>query len=227
MTEAEWLACEEPEPMLLFLSGAGASDRKVRLFGCACVRRVWGDLADDRLRQAVEVAERFADGLATGRQLDAARKKVDRLCEGVGDIIADHGPMAVSPLCGRAAGWFVPAESSGAVAAEARCEGASWEAAHAEEHRAQSAAVRDVFGNPFRPATIAAAFRAPAVVALAQAAYDERIFPGGLLDPARLAVLADALEEAGCSDVEVLGHLRSRGPHVRGCFAVDLLLAKD
>src|SRR5438067_611909 len=69
MTDAEWLACEDPEALLVFLCEPGASDRKARLFGCACVRRVWGDLADLRLQRAAEVAERFADGLATARQL--------------------------------------------------------------------------------------------------------------------------------------------------------------
>jgi hypothetical protein len=149
MDEAEWLACEGPEALLLFLADTGASDRKARLFGCACVRRVWDNLADERLRQAALVAERFADGLASARQLEAARKKAARLCEGVGDIIADHGPMAVASLCERRAGWFIPAESTAAVAAEARSdEGASWDGAHEEEQRAQVAAIRDIFGSP-------------------------------------------------------------------------------
>jgi hypothetical protein len=62
---------------------------------------------------------------------------------------------------------------------------------------------------------------------LAQAAYDERLLPSGHLDTARLAVLADALEEAGCADEELLGHLRGPGPHVRGCWLIDLLLGKS
>jgi hypothetical protein len=64
------------------------------------------------------------------------------------------------------------------------------------------------------------------VVRLAQAAYDDRHLPAGTLDNGRLAILADALEEAGCTDADVLGHLRGPGPHVRGCWAVDLLLGK-
>ncbi len=60
---------------------------------------------------------------------------------------------------------------------------------------------------------------------LAEIAYQERLLPSGHLDPARLAVLSDALEEAGCTDAEILSHLRSRGPHVRGCWALDLVLA--
>ncbi len=61
---------------------------------------------------------------------------------------------------------------------------------------------------------------------LAHAAHDERLLPEGTLDPARLAVLADALEDGGCADAELLGHLRGPGPHVRGCWAVDLILGK-
>jgi hypothetical protein len=64
------------------------------------------------------------------------------------------------------------------------------------------------------------------VTGLAPAAYEERALPSGELDPARLAVLADALEDTGCADSEVLGHLRGPGPHVRGCWALDLILGK-
>jgi hypothetical protein len=64
------------------------------------------------------------------------------------------------------------------------------------------------------------------VVALAQAAYEQRELPAGTLDMARLAVLADALEDAGCTDADLLSHLRGPGPHVRGCWAVDLILGK-
>jgi hypothetical protein len=64
------------------------------------------------------------------------------------------------------------------------------------------------------------------VVKLARAAYEARRLPAGTVDGARLAVLADALEEVGLTDAEVLTHLRSGGPHVRGCFAVDVLLGQ-
>ncbi len=67
---------------------------------------------------------------------------------------------------------------------------------------------------------------APAVAALAMPAYDERLLTSGHLDPARLAVLSDALEEAGCTDADILTHLRSPGHHVRGCWALDLVLGK-
>jgi hypothetical protein len=66
----------------------------------------------------------------------------------------------------------------------------------------------------------------PTVLKLAQAAYDNRVLPSGLLDHTGLAVLADALEEGGCSNAEILSHLRGPGPHVRGCWAVDAILGK-
>jgi len=71
LTEAEWLAATDPGPMLAFLRGK-YSDRKLRLFGCACCRRIWHLLTDPRRREAVEVAERFSDGLAAATELTAA-----------------------------------------------------------------------------------------------------------------------------------------------------------
>ena len=90
--------------------------------------------------------------------------------------------------------------------------------------------ILEIIGSPFRPVTLDPAILAghdTTVVRLAQAAYDERHLPAGTLDNGRLAVLADALEEAGCTDQDILGHLRGSGPHVRGCWAVDLILGKS
>jgi len=91
----------------------------------------------------------------------------------------------------------------------------------------QSNIVRCIFGNPFRPVALDPAWQTPTVTALATAAYDNRTLPTGTLDPDRLAVLADALEDAGCHSEELLMHLRSNGPHVRGCWALDTILLKE
>jgi hypothetical protein len=90
----------------------------------------------------------------------------------------------------------------------------------------QAALLRDIFGNPFRPVSIHPAWISPTVTTLATAAYEERALPAGELDPARLSVLADALEEAG-ADASLLAHLRGPGPHVRGCWVVDLLTGRE
>jgi hypothetical protein len=115
-----------------------------------------------------------------------------------------------------------------AYAAAART---AWAAANASDlpgatEKAQADLLRDILGNPFRPVAVSSAWLTPQVVAVAQAAYDQREPPAGTLDVARLAVLADALEEAGCTDQTVLDHLRGPGPHVRGCWVVDLILGK-
>jgi hypothetical protein len=104
-------------------------------------------------------------------------------------------------------------------------------AAAEAERAAQAALLHDIFGPvAFRPVPLDSAFLAwsdATVVRLARAAYDQRQLPEGTLDNCQLAVLADALEEAGCSDDDILGHLRGKGLHVRGCWAVDLLLGKE
>jgi hypothetical protein len=87
--------------------------------------------------------------------------------------------------------------------------------------------LRDIVGNPFRPVTIDTSWQTPTALGLAQVAYDVRRLPSGELDPQRLSVLADALEDVGCANRQILDHLRGPGPHVRGCFALDFLLEKS
>ena len=203
MTEAEWVACTDPTPMLGFLWG-NASDRKLRLSAAACSRRGWGRISAPG-RAAVEVAEAFADGLAGPAELRAARQA----CK----------------FAGGDAAWYAAA-SRAAIAARNAALSAQAGADPTPERAAQAALLRCVFGNPFRPVTLDPALRTPTVVALAQAAYDERQLPAGTLDAQRLAVLVDALEEAG-ADPAIVGHLRSDGPHVRGCWALDLVIDRQ
>jgi hypothetical protein len=90
--------------------------------------------------------------------------------------------------------------------------------------------IRDIIGNPFLPVAInpsVLAWNDGVVDRLAQTAYEERHLPTGTLDNGLLAILADALEEAGCTDADILGHLRGPGLHVRGCWPVDLCLGKS
>jgi hypothetical protein len=101
------------------------------------------------------------------------------------------------------------------------------ESAGSEEPGVQAALLRDVLGNPFRAVNFDPGWLTPPAAPLALAAYDERSLPEGTLDPQLLAVLADALEDAGCTDAAILGHLRGPGPHVRGCWALDLILGKS
>jgi hypothetical protein len=93
----------------------------------------------------------------------------------------------------------------------------------AKEQKVQSDLLRDIFGNPFRPPTIDPVWitrNGGAVPKLAQAIYAQRRFQD-------LPVLIDTLEEAGCTNADILAHCRQPGGHVRGCWVVDLLLGKE
>jgi hypothetical protein len=80
--------------------------------------------------------------------------------------------------------------------------------------------IRDIFGNPLRPVRVNPSWLTSDVAVLGRVVYDERAVD-------RLPILADALEDAGCTDGAILEHCRGPGPHVRGCWVVDLLLGKS
>jgi len=234
MTEAEWLSCTDPTPMLEFLDASGrASKRKLRLFAGACCRHIWGLLTDRRSREAVEVAERSADGLAGEQELhaawQAAREVSDTSQAEVWQRTAARAAEGTAAGLGAlGAVWALGGgEAAARSPALARALAAGSQPAFQEGRAHSGALLRDILGNPFRPVTLSPAWQTPQVVALAQAAYDQRGLPAGTLDTTRLAVLADALEDAGCADADLLGHLRGPGPHVRGCFVIDALLGKS
>jgi hypothetical protein len=105
--------------------------------------------------------------------------------------------------------------------------GAAFGTARDAERRGQADLVRDLFGPlPCRQVQLDSAWRTPAVLALAERGYEERQLPTGTLDPGLLSVLADALEEAGCDNADILSHCRGPGPHVRGCWVVDLVTGR-
>jgi hypothetical protein len=99
-----------------------------------------------------------------------------------------------------------------------------------EGKKAQGRLLLDIFGNPFQPTPVfdpSLLTWSNDVKLLAQAAYDERKLPSGELNQATLAILGDVLEEAGCTEAMLLEHLRKPGTHVRGCWALDLILGKN
>jgi len=231
MTEAAWLACTDPRPMLELVRGK-ASDRKLRLFGVACCRRIWQLLSDARCRQAVEVAERYADAQASQEELETAsdaacavwdadmkqsstgREKTDEPDDSFRHTASLAAYNATVPVgwWGAAPAFVAPYETAREVVPDSQVEGA-----------AQCELIRDIFGNPFRLVFVLASWLAwnnGTIFKLAQAIYDERAFD-------RLPILADALEDAGCDDAEILDHCRGPGPHVHGCWVLDLLLGKE
>ena len=199
MTEAEWLKSDEPYSMLRFLRGK-VSDRKVRLFAVACCRRLLFLATDERNKTVVEVAERFADGHADIQELLAGRGTIGS--SDISVVLAHVASMMV---------WH---------AAEWAMKGAKLATEPEGEEATQSNLCRDIFGNPFRPVAVDAAWLTSDVLALARQMYESRDFSA-------MPILADALQDAGCDNPDVLNHCREGGPHVRGCWVVDLLLGKE
>jgi hypothetical protein len=223
MTEQQWLASRSALAMLQHLcERCGVARRKngrrkLRLFACACCRRVWDRLKEERDRQIIEIAENFADGLATQEEVTAARERcLDRT-----DYIwpASRAAIATTDPQPRTAAKQVMFDVCCAVASHGQGYPERWTA----ESTAHADVVREIFGNPFHPVRIEPAWRAwneGTVVRIARAIYDERAFD-------RMPILADALEDAGCGDPAILSHCRGPGPHYRGCFLLDALLGKE
>jgi hypothetical protein len=237
MTEAEWLGCEDPEAMLGFLrTGAKLTRRKGGLFGVAVCHLIGHLLTDGRSRRAVEVAERYADGEAAPGELDAA---YDAAFDVAAALAEGAGPDAL-----RCAAWVASIAAhpeytrEGIVLEAAQAVGTTdeWTAEadllrslHGNPFRAQADLLRCIFGKPFRLASFDSAglsWKQRTIPKLAHDVYEDRELPSGHLDKVRLGILADALEDAGCSDAVLLEHLRGQRPHVRGCFAPDAILGK-
>jgi hypothetical protein len=215
MTEAEWLACEAARPMLSFLGERG-SPRKLRLYACASCRSQWDRLERESSRKAVLTAEQFADGACPKSVLLKAGSAAR------GGQGPDFTVAGAARCCAYADALLAALFTTDAVLADRRT------VLRKDAKNAQLAGlVRDVFGNPFGTSVLNRARLTPEAASLGQAAYEKPHLPSGHLDNARLAVLSDALEEAGCTHTDILIHLRSPGPHVRGCWALDLVLGKE
>lgn len=238
MTEAEWLACSDPQKMLAYLCGK-ASDRSLRLFACACCRRMWHLLTDKRSQRAVEVAERFTDAQTDEDDLWLAGIDAENVTESIyaaastaaqeAQVGAAFAAFSVTYTAKKAADLACSQAASAAFHAATAASAPSAAAARDGERGRQTRLLREIVGNPFRLVAVSPlwlCWNDATVVRLAQTAYDERILPAGTLDNTHLAILADALEEAGCTNKQILGHLRSGGEHYRGCFVVDALLDK-
>jgi hypothetical protein len=230
LTEERWLTCDQPSLMIRHLIrhlGYDPRKRKLTLLSAACLRRVWDWLFDPRSRHAVEVAEQFADGCATEAELRTVREAARQYGLDSSTPIPREPHSKVYYSAGEAA-WRDHISDVHPYAADATawCQGETQVAITAPEEQAQVQLIRDIFGNPFRPVRCDPSGQTPTIVSLAQAAYDERALPSGHLDPNRLGVLGDVLEEPGCADQTILDHLRGPGPHVRACWPVDLILGK-
>jgi hypothetical protein len=210
MTEAEWLACGDPALMLVFMETA--SDRKHRLFQVACLRRIWHLMPNEQWREAVAVSERYADTQASDKERIGASKKLrDVPPSDNASWDAVHSALEATMKTMRRKRLFHIGTHT--VFANAGV------GDPLREREVEAHLVRDILGNPFRPVTLTPPWLTSTVVSLAAGIYADRAFD-------RLPILADALQDAGCDNPDVLDHCRGEGPHARGCWVVDLLLGK-
>jgi hypothetical protein len=198
MTEAEWLASSEAYQPLIHVRKY-ASVRKLRLVAAAYARWLQSLPAYELARPCADLIEEVADEPKSQEELELRLWGLPSSDWRLSHALGNEDIVgqAVSKLVFFADG----AESPHLV------------------HGKMIGLLQEVFGNPFRPVTPDSSWLTSTVVKLAQGVYDERAFE-------RMPILADALEDAGCDNKDVLEHCRGPGPHVRGCWVVDLLLGK-
>lgn len=246
MTADEWQTKDAPRAMLEFVRGR-VTTRQLRHFAAACCRAVWEVLPDDRLRAAVACIERYAAGAVGKQELAACQSRARLAVQELGlrgratalaqenaarpsaernwephfaayrmAAAADAVPRAARPT-ERVAALAESVLQAFDLVVQAETVGRNVRTTYPRVFAAHAAAVRCVFGNPFHQVAFTPSWRTEATIAIARSMYESRDFSAA-------PVLADALDDAGCEDARVLGHLRGGGPHVRGCWVVDGVL---
>jgi hypothetical protein len=232
MTEAEWLSNEGSGWLLEYTKRNSwltplARNRKYRLAAIEIVRQALGTRVTSSIARVIETAESMCENQTSLRDVASAIHEADSeiradLWSDLGELLGELGsPDAFSAL--NAVALFTWRRSGS-------------QAYLPEGNERQVIAlhcriIREIFGNPFRPVTFDAAWRTSAAVALATQMYESREF-------GNMPILADALEDAGCDNADIIAHCRDphllegggalppRTPHVRGCWVVDLVLGR-
>jgi hypothetical protein len=215
MNEAEWQRCLNVEPMLRELHKSFGGD-KLRLFGCVVYRRVC-DSFDAGIRDLLDATEAWATSSISIDQWQAKWDRYPNLWSNydfqlLRDLVISTYSNVISPV------WLAAMRSrqyalSGTAASLHK-------GLDKTEKKWQAVALRDLYGNPFRPVAFPPSWRTDTALTLARQMYDSRDFGA-------MPILADALQDAGCEDASILDHCRGEGSHVRGCWVVDLVLGKE
>jgi hypothetical protein len=209
MTDTEWMAGTDPIPMLQALWDRVSERKCRRLYLAICSDSSQKLCAVGR--RAFEIADRFADGYAP----ETLRRWAEKAIKNAKSRNDGWFPHGVISLALRQPGDRTSSLNYMMAVTAADLIG---ELLVAPDLFVRT--IRDIFVNPFRPVAINPAWLTSTALALAQGIYDDRAFD-------RLPILADALQDAGCENNDILAHCRSVGPHVRGCWVVDLVLGKS
>ena len=222
MTEKEWKKSARPWPMFEYL-GQRASDRKLRLYVCACCQRVSHLTSDKRfarlLRTLEKVAEDRVKDTTRQRALAQSHNAKRSAPDNTHACLFNAIEIALTSPIDRV--FIDPGEPTRSAIYHAG--GQSTDAAQATnaETARHATFIRDIFGNPFRPVAFSPSWRTDTAVSLARQMYDSREFGA-------MPILADALQDAGCDNDDILAHCRDpQQTHVRGCWVVDLVLGKS
>jgi hypothetical protein len=213
VTEDEWTASEDLDSLL---DAAKAMKRlparKARLFAGGCFRLVWDVIRADDIRLAVDMSDSRADKKIGQQELERHRYPMTVPSDNVRSWLAVAvQSLATSNLNPSYVAWQVRTATQNDTYRHAR---------RGIPCRAQADLIREVVANPFRPIAFDPRWRTEDVLGLARGIYEDRAFD-------RLPLLGDALMDAGCAEEAILAHCRSEGPHVRGCWAVDMVLGKE
>lgn len=223
MTEKEWLSGEDPAALIahlcdLRLNRTKANRRKFWLFACGCCRCVWHLFETEPVcAEMIAAAERFADGAGPFIDVQSCDRRLN---------VPNYGRVQYVMMAARSLAYTnvqIVATTAATACASAMSHGLlfpdytpNW----SRELSRSACLLRCIFGNPFRRTSFNPAWRTSDVMLLAQGIYDERAFD-------RMPILADALQDAGCDNADILAHCRdATTPHARGCWVVDSILGK-
>jgi hypothetical protein len=226
VTEQLWIESKHPALLIDYIQKSLQSARtkkgrrQLRLFACGCCRLIWPYVTNTQAKHVVEVAERFADGNAAKPDLEKAQRALLPATIG-GYMPNDPGAQARTAACMALNALSVKAMIAGDGMLMLPLPLAGYCGSANEANTLIANLLRDVFGDPFRPATFFPSWRTDTAVTLARQMYDSREFGA-------MPILADALQDAGCDSDDVLSHCRdTNATHVRGCWVTDLVLGKE
>jgi hypothetical protein len=219
MTEEEWRSCTKPLLVLHHLRDTLAT-RKFRLFADACCQRTQRFIVDERIEQARQLLGRSTDEVVPEEQLSAAEHQIRALAsENVIGVQAVLFALFVANDKVHTQYYTLGVAAVSINDAVSCRKGLKAKHVRKIEERWQVPILRDIFGNPFRPAGFSSEWRSDTAVTLARQMYESREFGA-------MPILADALQDVGCDNEHILSHCRGDAPHVRGCWVVDLVLGK-
>ena len=211
MTEEEWLSAKRPVQLIDFIF-AKLSVRRQRLIAIGSCETIPSEILGDDGARWLATVGRLAEKPDVKITWKLVRKWSDEFWRGqywsvrernLSEVFFQVGLGNLRPTLVNVASFRGTAERNNDF-----------------EDEAIAYVVREIVSNPFRPVTFLPEWRTSTILALATGIYEEKAFD-------RMPILADALQDANCDNDEILNHCRGPGPHVRGCFLIDLILGKQ